>query len=558
MKSGWQIYLEALSQYFTSVGYISEQAKDNTGKVIELYICKKENTVFTVVPLSYIYLLKLNRNSENGLVFFLVNSELAIPLKTNFQKCHKFYPHLIDILGISTYGNVDKAIYMGEVYFDQDQEPNSELKPQNVINISIAHVALLNSIEKCCTEYRKKRNYFILNPELSLAQYYNLFVKGYIKDYKKDEVDFAEKDTKANEVPKIFEISNISCSGEFNGLLQCAEKFYRHLNGMSSDNHRTTNDLFRPPIPFFYDDLRQKISSLTERNVGKVKLLLIDNKQTKFNGLKELLKQVGNDVFELSMLDINTEHEEKKTFDAAKFFSSDDGYKNQIYNAIHQNHFILLDFYLDDGGTYLAHDLIDKISDMKREKGQINRIWYFVTSAVFDSVMKYSESGYLARSCDLSVVHAGDDPVSEKRHIIFIYKLLTFINARLKRFKVDLDCVQRSLYLNRANSSCPSDCKKTPANCLKKLYQTIERLLVEYDNIADIHFPDKIVEQKNKVILERLKDILDDFKWLPEADWQIIDHEIDYLDDLLKDSNLGGSFSCAYILNEIKRRASIY
>lgn len=588
MTSGWQIYLKALSEHFKNQSYSCNQVEVEVEVAGEkekglYYKCSNGRYSFIIIPLPDIHLLKKEKRNitTDGPVIFLISHEHALPKRENF-KYHPYYPHLEKILGISKYGNVDKAIYMAEVLFFNPKEcskencscpavansvsvspndskaataaTNEELSPMNILNIRNGHEAILKDIENICEKFTKNNEFFVPCEAFSLTEYYKLFVNGYdikINDSQTETIiNLSNKNIEVRDVAKYFSIKDIN--GKLDGILECAEKIYRRLNGMSEEGntHWTMKDLFRLPIPFYYDDLRRNISLIKkEDKAGTIQLLLIDNKTDKLVGLKDILDNIGKNIFELKMLGLS---EKEKVFDAQKF-TTDSAYSENIYEAIHKHHFILLDFYLDDGGTYLAHDLIRKISDMKKEKGNIARVWYFVTSAVFDSVMKYSESGYLAESCDLSVVHAGDDPISSPRRIIFAYKLLTFIQARLQRFSEDWKRVTETLLL------C-SKKKCTALECQKNIYHTIEKLLIEYDNIADICISDKKTKEIKKEILQRFKDILDNFQWLPEADWTIIQQQIglvnariNYIPDLR-----GQRFSCTQITKTLVERSEIY
>ncbi len=247
-------------------------------------------------------------------------------------------------------------------------------------------------------------------------------------------------------------------------------------------------------------------------------------------------------------------------------------YADLVYHKIKSSHFILLDFFLNEENTYLAFDFIKDISKMKKQEGDYSTTWYFITSAVYDSVVKYSQSGLLAEYYESAVVNAGDDPTNEKRQIIFVYKLLTFIQSRLRSFNSyktaiythmlsDADeqgegvcCVAYS-NKNIKTAGCLENCKED--KCLEKMQTHIKHYLTEYDNIWSLFYVEKH-ERDYKDIAELLDDTIKKFLWLPEADWQMVQHQIDYINAKLKTLGENRKFSCKYINDEIKRRSEIY
>jgi len=245
-----------------------------------------------------------------------------------------------------------------------------------------------------------------------------------------------------------------------------------------------------------------------------------------------------------------------------------DTYFDLVYQKVKDAHFVLLDFFLDDDDTYLAFNFINDLCAMKKERNDTFTTWFFITSAVYDSVVKYSQSGLLAEYYESAVVSAGDDPTNNKRQIIFLYKLLTFINARLKNF-----CnLQKTIYdrlLKNKDKDCEhwdkqeKKCKKNGIKCLEKeILGVIRRYLNEFNDVKDIFFPDETEIEKWQDIVELLENVIKQFIWLSEADWYMIQHQIDFINNKLgglQDRSLKKcKFSCKYIIEELKDRSEVY
>ncbi|MBU4012583.1 MAG: hypothetical protein KJ550_03865 [Proteobacteria bacterium] len=248
-------------------------------------------------------------------------------------------------------------------------------------------------------------------------------------------------------------------------------------------------------------------------------------------------------------------------------------YLDLVYQKVKDAHFVLLDFFLDDDDTYLAFNFINDLCAMKKERNDTFTTWFFITSAVYDSVVKYSQSGLLAEYYESAVVSAGDDPTNEKRQIIFLYKLLTFINARFANFERYKDSIHEKLFAdwdndeacNESQLCCKiymnnkSECGKE--DCLQKLQSDIKRYLTEYDDVCSI-FYDKKDNNDLKDIIELLDNVIKQFIWLPEADWYMIQHQIDFINNKLnslQDKSLKKcKFSCKYIIEELKDRSDVY
>ena len=237
-------------------------------------------------------------------------------------------------------------------------------------------------------------------------------------------------------------------------------------------------------------------------------------------------------------------------------------YADLVYHKIKDADFVLLDFFLNADDTYLAFDFIRDMTYIKRKQGNVSTTWYFITSAMYDSVVKYSQSGLLAEYYESAVVNAGDDPTNKKRQIIFIYKLLTFIQARLKNFEGFKKAFNQSRLFNNKCGGKTDNCKD-PHICLYPIQSFCRKYLGEYKEIVNI-FPNLKQQEEFKKDVELTDNIINHFLSLPEADWPMIQRQIEHLNIRLEkeaSNNSDGTkleFSCEYILNELRRRSEIY
>ena len=237
-------------------------------------------------------------------------------------------------------------------------------------------------------------------------------------------------------------------------------------------------------------------------------------------------------------------------------------YVNLVYQKVRSAHFILLDFFLNSENSYLGFDFISDIEKLKYRNNDFRTTWYFITSAVYDSVVKYSESGILAEFYESAVINSGDDPTRKNRQIIFLYKLFTFINSRITTFENHKGAILNCNVFNCRTTE--SACKvEKGSRCLLEIQGIIRKYLAEYHRIIEI-FPSTRHEEEKllKDNVELMDRIINQFYWLPEADWPIIQMQIDMLNQRLDTFRKGNlkklKFSCAFINNEIEKRSKVY
>ena len=359
-----------------------------------------------------------------------------------------------------------------------------------------------------------------------------------------------------------------------NKVLEDVEIFRMIMNGVTEfSDHSIEKEMFLSPIPFMFSDLlvlHQKFSSSHE-NHKKIRILLIDNKADKCAPLKEILP----DYFDLHFLQIlETEGVNKNTQFNLKYpdGTEDKGSISDICDFIDnkQNgfYFVLLDFFLDKRDIFLAFDFILEIGKYRKLKQDLSTTSYFIASSVHDSVTRYTQSGLLTEYSSSAIVNSGDDPTNNLRQIIFLYKLLTFVDSRINNFENLRDQVLRC---NLLSERTLSSCKKEEYNtrdcelCLDNVGIISRRFLAESRDILK-SLPHLVDSNQNALkIADLIIRIIDQWNWLPEADWAIIQMQIEYLrqqEVIYENGNNGKGkkikFMCPYIREQLEMRASIY
>ena len=517
---------------------------------------------------------------KNGYKFntiFLVLSEQDIPDHLHPEKNMHYYAETL--LGNPEFGNVDKAVLLGEIiYKKKKKEAQNEKKSyENKEYMNIINLQERDALERLAKLIKQDIKLLSIDKDLRKS-YYSTFVEYY------ECMENGEK------------VLN-DCATKLE-VLGKAQDIYNELNhpDIGTSRHAVPYELFLAPVPFPLQDLfdarhgiENELKKGGDRN--KIKLLLIDNKLDKVVGndgscngeLIKILFGLPVSMFEFEMLgeacksanqtfgektgEIQKEKECLRFRDFKKslnkFISTKedvsqkdkkDLYAWRVYDKIISFNFILLDFFLNKENTYLAFDFIKDIAKIKKKEGDFSTTWYFITSAVYDSVVKYSQSGLLAEYYESAVVNAGDDPTNKKRQIIFVYKLLTFIQARIRSFKGFHDSVMASKLLNCTKK----ECKNT--QCLIENQTLFRKYLAEFGEIIKI-FPGEEAEEKQfRETVELLDSTINQFIWLPEADWPMIQRQIEHINSRLEDIDdfKNRRFSCNYIREEIGNRSDIY
>ena len=572
--------------------------------ILVLPLFAKEKGRIIPFGLNLIKLVRLQGKNYTCTPLFLVPSEIDIPpvpvtpdFVSSFAK---------DIIKNPSFGDDLKAVFFAELIYER--ESSDEKKLLNLLNLT-------ETSAQGIKDSAIKLNKLSYNPELR-ELFYHTFVTFYnpFGEIEKGGRFLAQWTA----FKKSCELKNSTDTYggiDVYNILTLANEAYNALNGINKDSsHNVELELFRAPVPFPLNELleaKNKIKTTLRTNENNdetkntIKLLLIDNKIDKVRNdkgvqtLGDLLKidsEIGK-FLELRMLgqpswtsisDLiksdNFQDEYSETFNFELFRKGfkayiEDNIENQnepekeyllkVYNRVKEAHFVLLDFFLNKENTYLAFDFIKDMAAIKRQEGDVSTTWYFITSAVYDSVVKYSQSGLLAEYYESAVVSAGDDPTNKKRQIIFLYKLLTFINARLKNF-----CTLQETIYNRLLKDKDEVCKhwdKEEKKCVKdaaikclekEMLVIIRRYLNEFNDVKDIFFPDDTEIKKWQDILESLENIIKQFIWLPEADWYMVQHQIDFINNKLsslQDKSLKKcKFSCRYILKELEDRSEVY
>ena len=553
----------------------------------------------------------------NFYTVFLVASPKDIP--QYFNQHLPMNPYAQEIIQNPEFGDTRKAVFLAEVRYKNDNNGKEFI---NIINLSGK-----NEIDRLSELVNS-------DPEVSenkiLEDYYSTFVKYYshfnnndltLKDneFSINISDITEKIYKKEYSKQIKNLlkNHYSTFVEYypTEFLKLANRVYNCLNGIEekTGGHTVPLELFRAPVPFPLQELvdaKKEIEKALEWEKGKegktIKLFLIDNKVDKFKSkgketIYDVLKIFGIEkLFSIEMIstkkgtEINDNDEKFEQFDFVKFKNRDElnesekkyykqffkhrnfqnikTYTDLIYHKLKSSHFILLDFFLNEENTCLAFDFIKDICKIKKQEGDYSTTWYFIASAVYDSVVKYSQSGLLAEYYESAVVNAGDDPTNKRRQIIYVYKLITFIQSRLRSFVSYKTAIYNHLLsdekghdngvccVTATNKSiqierCLQNCEKD--DCLEKMQTHIKRYLTEYDNIWSLFYDEKH-KRDYKDIAVLLDDTIRKFLWLPDADWQRIQHQIDFINAKLKTLGENRMFSCKYINGELEKRSEIY
>ncbi|MCG2757780.1 MAG: hypothetical protein L6263_05050 [Desulfobacteraceae bacterium] len=575
--------------------------------IAPLFEFDSEKNEITSSGLEIVKRLRL-ADKYNFRAIFLVTSEFNIPDIFNPHKT--MYDEAVDIIKNPEFGDTLKAVLLGEIV--SKKEDNNQKKIMNILNINSAD--FVESLKKLIKGNDSNEINF-------RKRYYDVFVKFYkpcetgnnditIEKYL-DNIGNKDKHTLIDILNQA-KLDNFSAM--FLPILDFANEVYNFFNGTGATGavHRVKHELFRAPIPFPLQELIDAKSDIESRlhkrdKKKTIKLLLIDNKLNKvidgdnfYEGelIRVLFDREHCSLFELKML-VHLAHkkeqgikiprdnieyeklEKEEKFDFKKFkkgldeiYATTDtdrerNYAWLVYEKIKESHFVLLDFFLNQENTYLAFDFIKDMAAIKRQEGDVSTTWYFITSAVYDSVVKYSQSGLLAEYYESAVVNAGDDPTNKKRQIIFLYKLLTFINARFANFKKYKDSIHEKLFADLENDEAKPYCKTHKKKesecgkeeCLRRLQDDIKRYLTEYNSVCSIFYDEKD-DKPLKVIVESLDNVIKQFIWLPEADWYMIQHQIDFINNklsCLQDKSLKKcKFSCNYILKELEDRSEVY
>ncbi len=508
--------------------------------------------------------LRIKEANYKILPVFLVSHSKDIP--QYFNQHLKMTDGARKVIKNPDFGDIRKAIFLAEIMFEDRKFINLiDLSEEDALP-KLKEIILDNKIKPF--------------PECYLKNFYASFINYY------EPFNFKEHLTTLNVDQELFRVPSYCNSNEskdhnnskqlsryvnafHNALnkedknsiyifLKIADTIYSELNNFRrftkkkerGDAHRVHLELFRSPVPFPLQELIHAKNKLKKLD-HKVKLLLIDNKpETKKSSLEKIFEKYRIK----DKLCIDDKSAEEFNF---KDFLEKKNYRDEIYNKVKDAHFILLDFFLDENNTYLAFDFVREICEYKKQKGDYQTTWFFITSAVYDSVVKYSQSGVLAEYYESAVVNSGDDPTNEKREIIFLYKLLTFIQARIENFNHCKNQIESKMFASRLCLNCKDKSEKFNV-CLKQIRTYIKRYLTEYETMHSICYATPEEAERYLNIIDLIDILIQYFQWLPDADWRVIQHHIEAINSRLKAIDDSKMFSCSYILEEIKERSDIF
>jgi hypothetical protein len=233
---------------------------------------------------------------------------------------------------------------------------------------------------------------------------------------------------------------------------------------------------------------------------------------------------------------------------------------------------VFLDFFLSADKFFAAHDFIREYNHYKLEQDCFQTDWFFIVSAAHRDVLEYAQAGSLSSFSATTKVDFGDNPLLENRRFIFLYKLLQFLQSRVRRFNYSWRKIEgRFVSFEAKNSGLPTECKKCLAGsngggrenfmnekafpCLENSMEIIRQFLLACadENSALVEIGSF---QDNYVIAQRLENILRDFLMRPEADWAMIQLQIDYLEKRF--ASRGLKFICSFIIERLRERSETY
>lgn len=561
--SAWEIFSQALSLYLPLEGF----------SIDSNYRFSKEAHSFFILPLCKLEVLrKLRIDSDDYIspVIFLIAGENEYPNAFKYGKPGARDENRDELFGNPKFGNIAKAVLAAELMCMSEGTFINVVDAMDInvkTNLNEALLQLSSINANGMGSYRKK--------------FYETFIDYYLTESKTIKEELKQV-VGSRSVSIEFNIDLLSdkitgsvtggvdkCRFDLEIFLKAVDILYCNLNGIKYNKkiHNVEYELFRSPIPFpMYELIEAQQRITNELKCGNVRFLLVDNKEDKYEKLSLLLDETLKGKATLSMLG----PQNNQPFDLGSF-RNDRDYAMKVFEEIRLSHFVFLDFFLHEE-TYLAFDFIREISKIKKQQRDYSTTWYFITSAVYDSVVKYSQSGLLAEFYESAVVNAGDDPTNEKRQIIFVYKLLTFIQSRLKSFENYEEMIV-DWFSDRQNDLKAAHCKDyneksgcekdRQHSCLNNMQSLIKKYLSECEEITKI-FP-ATKNNEFREIVNVLDNVINQFTWLPQADWQIIQHQIDLINahisngsPRLKAKFNGRRFACAHILNNLKERSEIY
>lgn len=594
---------------------LPKKHKNASGKCLVVYLYDRP-TDFK--GLEKVFEYRIEKEDFQTPVLFVVDSGLFVP---NFKMPHNIiFPHILNLIGKSEFGEVKKAVLLAESFISRE---SADL--DNFLEISFDKDFDDVFEKKIGDTIEKNKDLLKINEDLR-KDFYDTFITYYypftkkVKPKKNDRFDQLNPSrllTHIKDEEIKYRIKAIENSRNIKNydILSLADHMYRFLNSLTVTDmggHHVDLELFHAPVPFslheFFIATEEVIDKIGTDDDHKINLILIDNKTDKYRPEKTdapsiedvLSKYLPKKRFKVEMIggagssedleetietfdyskfknNINIENDEQAKGKYRTYFDKwkNKPYRQMLLEKITSSDFVLLDFFLNRHDTYLAIDFIKDFAELKSSAGIFSPTWYFIASAVHDSVVKYSQSGVLAEHYESAIVSAGDDPTNPKRRIIFAYKLITLIHSRLKSFQSIENAISGSNLFSIKNAPAP---KRKPCpdqidwadtdecdKCLVLIQGPIRKYLAEYEDTKKL-FPGIFVKDDKdlkKSTVELVERIINQFYWLPEADWPMIQRQIDLLNMLLKKHApesvfFKHQFTCKRILNELHQRSEVY
>lgn len=607
---GWQVWYRIL----LIKGIISKTCcdidKQFSGIVLLPLMAAKEETV-NPFGLEKAKSLRLEKENYSFTPIFLTdqevidqNSLIRSDLPNYYKKLYQDQPNLDDSI---------RAVYHAELLFS----PPHKEKPWQSANNNKLECNLFPIFRKDENTSKDENTIENLKKFLSLwqaniASWEQVISPKVIKQGRKDFYSFFVK--KIRWVNKhIYE----KISADENGFPLIAEKIDKWIyytrnewKGQTDNGHHPIGNLFRQPVPFFFWDfcrvyaIVKKHFYYSDVDSELFKLFLLDNKdfsennnnnnkiikinklfdRYKLNELfcvsqqdnKNIAGKAKNFVFDINKYNegsIYFREKDGKIFLYRKNGGDDSGQDLEI--NLSQYILILLDFFLSDSENhqFLAHRFIRDYNVFKEKSNCFQTDWFFIVSEAYNDVLSYANAGSLSSFSGNTRVDFGDNPLNDKRGIVFLYKLLQLLTGRITRISGAWGKIETHFLPQKPNSSdsdtasqakiCPDykeDAKNCPnwKECLDKGILLIHQFTAACED--EIRASQNIHELRTKKyndlyqMAKSLENIINDFLWLPEADWAIVQRQVDFLNKKFSKHY----FACEYIQQELLKRSNIY
>lgn len=515
-----------------------------------------------------------------------------------------------DIKDLKDLAGREKAVLFGELLFDADTlRPARTKLPDQPLNFWLLDSGgqvgtnwdiLLSEFREKCTQIRRITE---LLPALASLRkgFYQAFYAPY--DWQKP-------------IPDCLQNVDLQC-------MKKIDHWWHRTVGASEvgyDHHHKKLNLFRSPQPFlFWDFVKSYLEVSDFYQLGTrdspLPMFLLDNKDfiagdqndqdNKLKKINKIFENYGlcrNNNQGLVLFQCVYKSDAKKACclkpynhnnKPFKLFPESetvglvgfDGEGNQFEINFSAYLVIFLDFFFSEDPPLRAHEFIADYNAYKLENNCFQNDWFFIVSAAHRDVLGYAEAGSLSSFSSLTRVDFGDNPLLPNREIIFVYKLLKFLQSRSQRLELPLAKIFAK-FLGLSDSRRCADCAgssflcrlsspifdnlEMSKQCLRSGIKIVRQLLLACADESKVEVSLRLPSSKMQastesneisvnelqVLAQRLEHILLDFLGRPDADWAMIQLQITYLEESF--ATYGLRFKCGYIIEEMVLRSKIY